>query len=196
MYDELLNKLTIKLKAIQGLNKKQITAIVEYILNAESGELDDIAMLIKTIKTTYKKCLFCNNFSSQEKCEICSDSTRENKLMVVENAKTIKQFEVAQIYRGKYFILEALYNPKKPNLLFNKNLEKLLLIATKANEVVLALSPTIEGAITMDYLKKSLRDANNMHNVYQLATGIPLGVNVEYIDSETLKQSFLKKTKF
>lgn len=196
MQDELINKLALKLKAIQGLGKKQINLITEYILNSEVEEIKALLTLIDEVKATYKKCLFCNDFSSQEKCEICQDSSRENKIMVVENAQTIKQFEAAKIYRGKYFILEATYNAKKPSLLFNKNIEKLILITKNVSEVILSLSPTIEGFVTMEFLKKTLRDSNKLNDVYQLATGIPLGISVEYIDSETLKQSFLKKTKF
>ncbi|WP_373437235.1 toprim domain-containing protein, partial [Metamycoplasma equirhinis] len=93
----------------------------------------------------------CNVYSNSVICEICQDKLRDKKLLIVENQTDIKKFEELGIYKGKYFILEKLMDLKFENEIFKKNEQKLLIEAKKYDEIIFALSATIEGQLTTQY---------------------------------------------
>ncbi|MBN0970887.1 toprim domain-containing protein [Mycoplasma phocoeninasale] len=188
-------ELELLLKAIPGISKRQAQKIISYFLENDVSRLENIYQLMKQLKDKLKKCQNCNLYSDAEICSICLDKSRQQKLMIVLSQEDLKKFEALEIYSGKYFILEELYDLKKSSEKFDRNLEKLLLMAKNVSEIVIALSATVEGQFTTQFIKKILKDKINFDNAYQLSMGIPLGVQVEYVDPVTLKQSLINKTK-
>ncbi|TPR53367.1 toprim domain-containing protein [Metamycoplasma neophronis] len=183
------------LKKIPGFTKRQINKTITYFLDNPENAIDDIFAALKALKKAMQKCEICNQFNQNHICEICQDNNRSKKLMVVENSNDIAKFETLNIFDGKYFVLEGIYDLKKPDEKVIKNIEKLLALAKSKSEITLALPATIEGQFTMQYLQKLLRDKIAFTNVFQLSMGIPVGSSVEYVDPITLKQSLINKTK-
>ncbi|WP_373436090.1 toprim domain-containing protein [Metamycoplasma equirhinis] len=188
-------KLENILKKIPGFTKKQIQRTINYFIETSNEQINELFERINTLKKETIKCEKCNVYSNSVICEICQDKLRDKKLLIVENQTDIKKFEELGVYKGKYFILEKLMDLKFENEIFKKNEQKLLTEAKKYDEIIFALSATIEGQLTTQYLQKKFRDILNVKNTYQLSIGIPLGLQVEYIDPITLKESLLNKTK-
>ncbi|WP_369085945.1 toprim domain-containing protein [Metamycoplasma spumans] len=195
MNDSKIYELELLLKKIPGYSKRQISKTITYFLEQPVEVAEELFNAIKSLKEAIKKCEVCNAYNANQICEICQDVLRDKKLIVVENSNEIAKFEELNIFKGKYFVLESLYDIKNPSDLVKKNIDKLINLSKNQTEIILALSATIEGQFTMEYIKKCLRDKINHVNVYQLSMGIPMGASVEYIDPITLKQSLINKTK-
>ena len=137
-------------------------------------------------------CDVCGNISDSEICTICSSSTRDDSIvLVVEKAKDILLFEKIGVFKGKYHVLNGLISPIDnigPN---DINLISLIQRIKENNikEVIFALKPNIEGETTLQYIKKLLYDASNGIKVSKLAIGVPVGADMEYIDSLTLEMA-------
>ena len=121
-------------------------------------------------------------------CDICSDSNRNSKIVfVVEKAKDISLFEKINIYNGKYHVLGGLISPLEGIGPDDVNISSLISRIDKENieEIILALKPSIEGETTMQYIKKILENKNI--KITRIATGIPMGTDIDYIDAMTLE---------
>ena len=121
-------------------------------------------------------------------CPICQDKDRNSSLIfVVEKAKDISLFEKINIYNGKYHVLGGLISPLEGIGPEDINIDKLIsrIDIDEVREIILALKPSIEGETTMQYIKKILEDKNV--KVTRIATGIPIGTDIEYIDPMTLE---------
>lgn len=142
-----------------------------------------------------KKCKKCNNYTDDEICEICSDESRDSKIIcVVDEAKNINLFEKTNKYNGKYFVLNGLIsplngvNPDDLNILHLINKVK----ENKIKEVIIAVKPSIEGETTALYISKLLGDDVT---VTKLASGLPIGVDIDYMDSLTILTAFEQRKK-
>ena len=133
-------------------------------------------------------CSICGNITENEICDICSDSNRNSKIVfVVEKAKDISLFEKINIYNGKYHVLGGLISPLEGIGPDDVNISCLISRIDKENieEIILALKPSIEGETTMQYIKKILENKNI--KITRIATGIPMGTDIDYIDAMTLE---------
>lgn len=147
------------------------------------------------MRNSIKKCNICNRYNENTICNICLDTNRTKQLMLVGNSLDIDKFENIGLYKGKYFVFDQNISLKNEDFIVSSLLEKLIDILKDKNELILSLSPTIEGQFNMHYIKKFLKNKINFTNIFQLSTGIPLGSSVEYIDQDTLKESLLNKIK-
>ena len=193
MKSELYQKLFFELKKIQSLSKKQISKIIEYFLECSESNILDLNSLILNFKRSTKKCSICNYLNNQDICYICSDNTRDKKLMVVEQSADIDKFEELKIYKGKYFVFDTFYDLKENNDYFFELIEELKSLCKSYNEIILAFNLSIIGRLTMEMIKKILyKDFKNLE-IYQLSSGLPLNGSVEYADPTTLKESLDNK---
>lgn len=188
-------ELETKLKKISNLSKKQIQKIIFNLINLEKNDLEILFDLINQAKSEIKKCKICGYYSSDDLCLICTNEMRTNKIIVVEQSDDIDRFEELKIYDGKYYVFSSLYNLKGNNDSFNKDFDKLLSLINKDSEVILALKSSMEGILTMQYIKKLINEKYKNTNIFQLSMGLPYNASVEYIDPLTLKQSLLNKSK-
>ena len=146
---------------------------------------------IRNVKDNIKRCSVCNNLCEGDVCSICKDLNRDSSyLCVVEDPKTVFSIEKMGVYNGYYHVLNGLIssfngiNPDeiKLNLLIDR-IEK-----NKYKEIIIAVKQCIEGEMTALYIKNILSDMNV--KVTRIASGIPMGADMEYIDSLTLEKAF------
>ena len=146
-------------------------------------------------KDKIKRCKKCNHLTEEDICQICKDDARNKKMIcVVEEPKNVILFEKIGTYKGLYHVLDGLISPldgiNPEDIKINELLDRI----TKENieEVIIAVKPSIEGETTAMYISKLLENQNV--KVSRIAHGIPLGVDMEYIDSLTLEMALEDRT--
>ncbi len=160
-------------------------------------EIQDL--LIKSIgdcstKITY--CEKCNNFTEEKLCKICKDKSRDSNLLcIVEDPRNIIQIESSNIYNGYYYVLKGLISPLDGIEPSDLKLEQLVKIIkeNKTKEVIMAVKPSIEGETTSLYISKLLEKENV--TVSKLAQGVPIGAEIDYVDSLTLELALENRQK-
>ena len=191
MYPKSIKNLIDSFKYFPGIGEKTAERLAFSVLNMDDDQIDMISKSISSIKKDLKRCTVCNNFSEEDICSICSDSLRDkNTLCVVEDPKTIFLIEKMGIYHGYYHVLNGLISsfdgisPEKLNL--HKLIERI--DENKFKEIIIAVKPCIEGEMTSLYINNILsgRDLN----VTRLASGIPMGADMDYVDALTLERAF------
>lgn len=171
------------LKQVPSISNKQAKNISHYLIDNNFDvemNLNKIINLIKNIK----KCNLCSIYVINEStCRICSSNTRERKLMIVEDNEQIIKIESMNIYKGKYYVIPYLFNKKfeQKQYDFSKTLEYI----NEFDEVIIGISPTAEGILSTNFIFEKIRSFSNI-KITRLATGIPLGSTLEYVDKMTL----------
>ena len=190
MYPESIKKLIESLKNLPGIGEKSAERLAFSILNFDGDKLDDFANALSEIKNI-KRCPICNNITDLDKCYICSNPDRDNKkIFVVEKPKDIVLFEKMGNYDGLYHVLDGLISPLEGINPEDINIDSLFDRVKKndVKEVIIVLKPSIEGETTMQYINKVLSKLNV--KVSKIPIGIPMGTDIEYIDSMTLEMAF------
>lgn len=179
------------LEDLPGIGEKTAERLAFAMIGFSKEKLTSFADAIMAVRDKLTYCDICGNISEENICPICADKERNSKIIfVVEKAKDISLFEKINIFSGKYHVLGGLISPLEGIGPEDINLDKLVSRIEKDNveEIVLALKPSIEGETTMQYIKKILE--NSKVKVTRIATGIPMGTDIEYIDSMTLEFAF------
>ena len=191
MYPECVRKLIDSLKKLPGVGEKSAERMAFSIMNFSSDSLLDFSQSLIDINEKLKKCPICNNITDRDICYICSDESRNNNtIFVVEKPKDIVLFEKIGNYNGRYHVLGGLISPLEGIGPEDINLSGLIdrVKNSSVEEVIVVLKPSIEGATTTHYIKKILEKYNV--KVSKIATGIPIGTEIEYIDTMTLEMAF------
>ncbi len=179
------------LEDLPGIGEKTAERLAFAMIGFSKEKLTSFADAIMAVRDKLTYCDICGNISEENICPICADKERNSKIIfVVEKAKDISLFEKINIFSGKYHVLGGLISPLEGIGPEDINIDKLVSRIEKDNveEIVLALKPSIEGETTMQYIKKILE--NSKVKVTRIATGIPIGTDIEYIDSMTLEFAF------
>lgn len=190
MYPTTIKNLIECLKKLSGIGEKTAERLALSMLELDENVLDIFSDSVKNIKTKICKCKKCNNISESDICDICLDKTRDSKIIcVVENIKNIIAIEKTNSYHGVYFVLNGLISPLdgiNPN---DINLSNLIdrVESEKINEVILAITPSVEGETTSLYISKKLEKIDV--KVSKIAHGVPIGADMEYIDALTLEMA-------
>ncbi len=188
MYPNSVKNLVDCFKDLPGIGEKTAERLTFSLMNFDKERLTSFADAIIDLRDKIINCRICGNISENDVCEICSDSSRNDKIIfVVEKAKDISLFEKINVYNGKYHVLGGLISPLEGIGPEDINMSSLIERIDKYNidELILALKPSIEGETTMQYIKKIL--GNKKIRVTKIATGIPMGTDIEYIDPMTLE---------
>lgn len=175
-------------KMLPGVGKKTATRFVFYVLKEDEKKIDEFLEKIKKIKTNLKTCPLCFAYSEIIPCEICTSKQRDSSLLcIVEDTQKLFFIEKSGIYGGKYHVLGGLLSPLKGIGSENLNLKPLLERIRKESikEVILALSPNIEGLTTSRYIENILKDYDIC--VSELAKGLSIGTELDWVDDTTLK---------
>lgn len=179
-------------KDLPGIGEKTAERYVYSMLNFDSERLDNFAKCIINVKNNVKRCQVCGNFTeNNDLCDICSNSLRDKSVIfVVEKPKDIMLFERVGNYNGLYHVLNGLISPLDGISPDDINLSSLIdrVKSGEVKEVIIALKPSLEGETTTQYIKK-IFDKFNV-NISKIATGIPMGTDIEYIDPMTLEMAF------
>ena len=196
MYPKSISNLIEAFKYFPGVGEKTAERMAFNVLNMDLVQSDFLADSIKNVKKNIKKCEICGNITEDKVCYICKDTTRNsNYLCVVEDPKAIISIEKLGIYHGYYHVLNGLIstldgvNPEDIRL--DKLIERIQ--NGKIKEVILAVKPCLEGEMTSLYINNVLADTNIL--VSRLASGIPMGADMEYIDAITLEKAFDNRKK-
>lgn len=186
--DSILN-LIESFKMLPGIGEKTAERLVFSILDMEKENIDFFSESLRDVKEKVHRCSVCNNITEDVICSICSNDNRQNSLCVVEDAKNIFLFEKMNVFRGYYHVLDGLISPIDGVNPEDIGLEKLLDRIKNSNfsEIIFAFRPSIEGETTSLYIKTILSDYNI--KITQLASGVPMGADIEYIDSLTLERA-------
>ena len=196
MYPKSISNLIEAFKYFPGVGEKTAERMAFNVLNMDLVQSDFLADSIKNVKKNIKKCEICGNITEDKICYICKDTTRNSDyLCVVEDPKAIISIEKLGIYHGYYHVLNGLIstldgvNPEDIRL--DKLIERIQ--NGKIKEVILAVKPCLEGEMTSLYINNVLADTNIL--VSRLASGIPMGADMEYIDAITLEKAFDNRKK-
>ena len=196
MYPKSISNLIEAFKYFPGVGEKTAERMAFNVLNMDLVQSDFLADSIKNVKKNIKKCGICGNITEDKVCYICKDTTRNSDyLCVVEDPKAIISIEKLGIYHGYYHVLNGLIstldgvNPEDIRL--DKLIERIQ--NGKIKEVILAVKPCLEGEMTSLYINNVLADTNIL--ISRLASGIPMGADMEYIDAITLEKAFDNRKK-
>lgn len=194
---QLLESAVTELSRLPGIGRKTALRLALHLLRREENASVALGEAIIKMRKEIRYCSVCHNISEDEICGICSSPTRDSRTVcVVENVKDVMIFESTGQYRGLYHVLGGLISPVDgvgpDQLEISSLIERVK--QKKVDEVILALSATMEGDTTNFYIYRRLQDTRV--KVTQLARGVAVGNEIEYTDEITLGRSLLNRTLF
>ncbi|MGO3886232.1 MAG: recombination mediator RecR [Mycetocola sp.] len=195
MYEGIIQDLIDEFSRLPGIGPKSAQRIAFHIVQTENLDVTRLAELLATVKDNVKFCRICGNVSEQETCSICRDPRRDNTIIcVVEESKDVAAIERTREFRGLYHVLGGAISPIDgigPDDLSIQPLMQRLADAS-VTEVILATDPNLEGEATATYLSRLLNTLEI--RVSRLASGLPVGGDLEYADEVTLGRAFEGRT--
>ena len=190
MYPESIRCLIESFKYLPGIGEKTAERLAFSVLDMEEEQVELFSSSLMDVINNVHKCPICNSLTDSDICSICSDPTRDSKILcIVEDSKSVFLFEKLGMFRGKYHVIDGLISPLDGVNPEDIGLNKLLDRLNEENfeEIVFALKPSIEGETTSLYIKKILEGMDI--KVTRLASGLPIGADIEYVDSLTLERA-------
>ena len=191
-----LENLIESLKCLPGVGPKSALRLAYYLLQRDRQGARNLAKSIDESLSKLGHCKLCNNFSEEDTCKICDSQDRiTDTLCVVEMPTDLLMLEQTHSYKGMYFILMGRLSPLDgigpKEIHINKLLERIK--QSEINEVILATNFTTEGNTTAQYIAELLKETKI--KVTRIARGLPMGGEIEYVDSGTLAQSLVERKK-
>jgi recombination protein RecR len=191
VYEGIVQELIDEFGRLPGIGPKSAQRIAFHIVQNESFDTSRLAELLVDVKTKVRFCEICGNVSEQETCNICRDPRRSPAtICVVEEAKDVQAIERTREFRGLYHVLGGAISPIDgigPDDLRIRQLVQRLADDT-VQEVIIATDPNLEGEATATYLSRMLAPFGL--RVTRLASGLPVGGDLEYADEVTLGRAF------
>jgi len=182
---------------LPGIGKKTAFRLVLHLLNQEKDEVKQFGNTIIKLREEIKRCKSCNVIADEDLCPICADTKRNSSVVcVVENSRDVISIENTQQYNGTYHVLGGIISPMDgvgPSDLNVENLQNKI-ESNHVQEIILALSTTMEGDTTNFYLYKRFKDYPI--KITTIARGISIGDDLEFADELTLGRSILHRTLF
>ena len=191
MYEGAIQDLIDELGRLPGIGPKSAQRIAFHIIQSERVDISRLADVLRTVKEKVKFCTECGNISEEELCRICRDPRRDPSLIcVVEESKDVIAIEKTREFRGKYHVLGGAISPIDGIGPENLRIRELMvrLAATEIQEIIIATDPNLEGEATATYLSRLLKPLGV--KVSRLASGLPVGGDLEYADEVTLGRAF------
>lgn len=187
-YPNTIQNLIECFRKLPGVGEKTAERYSLALLDLDQDVIDQFSNSITNTKTKIKRCKICNNLCEDELCDICKDESRDKELLcVVEDPKSIILFERIGTFGGYYHVINGLISPLDGINPEDIEIDKLIdrIKNNNIKEVVLAVKPSIEGETTSLYISKKLSDTDVV--VSKIAHGVPLGTDIDYVDSLTLE---------
>ena len=191
MYDGAVQDLIDELGRLPGVGPKSAQRIAFHLLGADGAEVQRLADAITTVREKVRFCATCGNVAESEQCRICADPRRaDDVLCVVEEPKDVVAIERTREFRGRYHVLGGAIDPMNGIGPDDLRIRQLLarLGDGSVSEVIIATDPNIEGEATATYLARMLSPLDV--TVSRLASGLPVGGDLEYADEVTLGRAF------
>ena len=193
----LLDRAVGEFSKLPGIGRKTALRLVLHLLKQSTEDVEAFADALTTMKHDVKYCSVCHNISDTDICPICSDHRRDSsQICVVENIRDVMAIENTMQYHGWYHVLGGIISPLDGVGPSDIEIASLVerVAAGGVTEVILALSPTLEGDTTNFFISKKLRQYHV--NITVIARGISVGNELEYADEVTLGRSILKRTPY
>ncbi|MEY4743578.1 MAG: hypothetical protein RIR34_917 [Actinomycetota bacterium] len=191
MYEGVVQELIDELGRLPGVGPKSAQRIAFYLLQADDDQPKKLAQVLLEVKERVKFCEICYNVTEEDRCNICRDARRNQTIIcVVEESKDVQAIERTREFRGLYHVLGGAISPIEgigPDNLRIKELMQRLGDPSIA-EVIIATDPNLEGEATATYLTRMLAPLGI--TVSRLASGLPVGGDLEYADEVTLGRAF------
>jgi recombination protein RecR len=191
MYEGIIQDLIDELGRLPGVGPKSAQRIAFHIIQSDRVDVSHLAEVLKTVKERVKFCTTCGNISEEQLCRICKDPRRDNSsICVVEESKDVLAIEKTREFKGKYHVLGGAISPIDGIGPENLRIKELMarLAQTQINEVIFATDPNLEGEATATYLTRLIKPLGI--KVSRLASGLPVGGDLEYADEITLGRAF------
>lgn len=186
-FPEIFSEVIANFARFPGIGRRSAERMAFFLLKMKPEEAKDIAAKIETLHQNIKACKLCNNFSTEEVCAICLNSSRRSDIIcVVEESKDIFAIEKTSQYNGLYYVLMGSFSPFDDAGFQDLNVAKLFnrLQKGEIKEVIIATDPDNDGELTAQFLIKKI--SQYKVKIYRISIGVPLGTQIEYIDSATL----------
>jgi len=191
VYEGAVQDLIDELGRLPGIGPKSAQRIAFHLLAAEPADVTRLASVLQRVKDEVKFCKVCGNVAEAEECRICRDPRRDlSVICVVEEPKDVVAIERTREFRGRYHVLGGAISPIEgigPDQLRVKELVTRL-ASGEVTEIILATDPNLEGEATATYLARLLKPMGL--RVTRLASGLPVGGDLEYADELTLGRAF------
>lgn len=193
MYPKDFEKLIELFEKLPGVGNKTAQRYAFKLLEASKEDLDEYISTIKQV-SNIKKCKTCGFLTEANECVFCKDPSRDTStIMVVEDAQDVVAIERTNMYHGLYHVLGGLISSSKGVFPEDLDIDKLVeRVSPNIKEIVLALSPTMDGEMTSLYIDKLLKEKNI--KVTRLANGLPMGSSLNYADELTLIKAMSNRT--
>ncbi len=191
MYDGAVQDLIDELGHLPGVGPKSAQRIAFHLLSADAADVQRLVESITTVKEKVRFCVTCGNIAESEQCRICADPRRADDVVcVVEEPKDVVAIERTREFRGRYHVLGGAIDPMNGVGPDDLRIRELLsrLGDGAVTEVIIATDPNIEGEATATYLTRMLAPLGL--TVSRLASGLPVGGDLEYADEVTLGRAF------
>jgi recombination protein RecR len=194
---KLIENAVEELAKLPGVGKKTALRLVLHLLKAETEDTKQLSEALVRMRTNIRYCKTCHNISDMEVCSICTNPLRDRSLLcVVSDMRDVIAIENTAQYKGVYHVLGGVISPLEgigPSDLHIQSLVERL-PASGVKEIILALSPTMEGDTTAFYLTRKLKDFPA--RISSIARGVPVGGELEYTDEITLGRSIIDRTAY
>jgi len=191
VYEGAIQDLIDELGRLPGVGPKSAQRIAFHVLSADPADVNRLATALRKVKELVRFCTTCFNVAESEQCRVCRDPRRTNEVLcVVEEPKDVVAIERTGEFRGRYHVLGGAINPLEGIGPDNLRIRELMgrLADGTVTEVILATDPNIEGDATAAYLSRNLAVMDL--RVTRLASGLPVGGDLEYADEVTLGRAF------
>ncbi len=196
MYEGAVQDLIDELGRLPGVGPKSAQRIAFYLLAAEGADVERLASTLVRVKNEVRFCIICGNVAEAETCRICSDDRRDlTRICVVEEPKDVVAIERTREFRGRYHVLGGAISPIDGVGPDDLRIRELLarLSDDTVTEIILATDPNLEGEATATYLARMISPMGI--TVTRLASGLPVGGDLEYADEVTLGRAFSGRRK-
>ena len=194
---KLLENAVDEFAKLPGIGRKTALRLVLHLLRQPNGDVERFSKAFTTLKNEVKHCRECNSISDTDICSICSSPHRDSTTVcVVENIKDVMSIESTNQFHGVYYVLGGVINPMEGIGPADVKIDGLVNKISVGNvkEIIMALSPTLEGDTTNFYIFKKI--SQYPVSVSVIARGISFGDDLEYADEITLGRAILNRTKF
>jgi recombination protein RecR len=196
-FAEPMARLIEELKKLPGIGTKSAQRLAFHVLRSSAEDADALSVAIRELKLHLRLCSVCNNITDVDPCVYCTNAVRNQRMVcVVEEPTNIAAIEKTRSYNGVYHVLHGTLSPIGGVGPEQLRIGNLLTRLADVDEVILATSPTTEGEATAAYLGEELRKARGELRVTRIATGVPAGSDIEYVDEVTMTRAMEGRREF
>lgn len=189
-YPPSLELLIEELRKLPSVGRKSAQRLALHIVAMNDDKIDNLIDVLEKVKTNIHDCAICGNLTEHDICDICKNDNRDSSVLcVVEDITNLLTIEKSESFKGRYHVLSGLISPSGKTLPDDIGVDKFLdrLKDGRIKEIIFAISPTVEGETTMLFLKELIKGEDV--KISRIASGIPVGGNLEYYDDITLSKA-------